>query len=98
MTTLHAGGKFDENSYKVSGGLHGVGVSVVNGLSEWLEGEVRRGGKRYHQRYEHGDVKKDLKVLGDSTEGGTNGTRKPDPKVFETTGSRFATLSQRVPK
>jgi len=96
MTTLHAGGKFDENSYKVSGGLHGVGVSVVNGLSEWLEVEVRRAGKRYHQRYEQGEVNTDLKVLGDTTETGTTVTWKPDPTVFETTDYSFDTLSQRL--
>ncbi len=96
MTTLHAGGKFDENSYKVSGGLHGVGVSVVNGLSEWLEVEVRRGGKRYHQRYERGEVKSDLKELGETAETGTTVHWKPDPTIFETTDYSFDTLSQRL--
>jgi len=96
MTTLHAGGKFDENSYKVSGGLHGVGVSVVNGLSEWLEVEVRRDGKRYHQRYERGEVNTDLKILGDTTETGTTVHWKPDPTIFETTDYNFDTLSQRL--
>jgi DNA gyrase subunit B len=96
MTTLHAGGKFDENSYKVSGGLHGVGVSVVNALSEWLEVEVRRGGKRYHQRYEHGDVKGDLETRGETQETGTTVTWKPDPAIFETVDYSFDTLSQRL--
>jgi DNA gyrase subunit B len=96
MTTLHAGGKFDENSYKVSGGLHGVGVSVVNALSEWLEVEVRRDGKRYHQRYEHGDVKTDLKVLGETQDTGTTVVWRPDPAVFETVDYSFDTLSQRL--
>jgi DNA gyrase subunit B len=96
MTTLHAGGKFDENSYKVSGGLHGVGVSVVNALSEWLEVEVRRDGKRYHQRYEHGEVKTDLKVLGETNETGTTVVWRPDPGVFETVDYSFDTLSQRL--
>ncbi|HEY6572754.1 MAG TPA: DNA topoisomerase (ATP-hydrolyzing) subunit B [Candidatus Eisenbacteria bacterium] len=96
MTTLHAGGKFDENTYKVSGGLHGVGVSVVNALSEWLEVEVRRGGKCYQQRYEHGDVATDLKELGPSEETGTSVHWKPDPTIFETTDYNFDTLSQRL--
>ena len=96
MTTLHAGGKFDESSYKVSGGLHGVGVSVVNALSEWLEVEVRRDGKGYHQRYEHGLVKTDLTERGETEETGTTVTWKPDPTIFETTDYNFDTLSQRL--
>ena len=96
MTTLHAGGKFDESSYKVSGGLHGVGVSVVNALSDWLEVEVRRDGKRYHQRYEHGIVKTDLKELGETEETGTTVTWRPDANIFETLDYNFDTLSQRL--
>ena len=96
MTTLHAGGKFDENSYKVSGGLHGVGVSVVNALSEWLEVEVRRGGKSYTQRYVHGNVDTDLKELDPTDETGTTVHWKPDPEIFETTDYNFDTLSQRL--
>jgi len=96
MTTLHAGGKFDDTSYKVSGGLHGVGVSVVNALSEWLEVEVRRGGKRYHQRYVHGNVDTDLKELDPVDESGTTVHWKPDPEIFETTDYNFDTLSQRL--
>jgi len=96
MTTLHAGGKFDEKSYKVSGGLHGVGVSVVNALSEWLEVEVDRGGKRYHQRYEHGIVATDLKEIGPTDRTGTIVHWKPDPTVFETLDYKFDTLSQRL--
>jgi len=96
MTTLHAGGKFDASSYKVSGGLHGVGVSVVNALSEWLEVEVDRGGKRYHQRYEHGIVATDLKEIGPTDRTGTIVHWKPDPTVFETLDYNFDTLSQRL--
>ena len=96
MTTLHAGGKFDANSYKVAGGLHGVGVSVVNALSEWLEVEVRRDGKRYQQRYEHGEVKTDLVPLGDTGETGTTVHWMPDRGIFETTDYNFDTLSQRL--
>jgi DNA gyrase subunit B len=96
MTTLHAGGKFDDNSYKVAGGLHGVGVSVVNGLSAWLEVEVRRDGRRYHQRYEHGEVKTDLALLGETAETGTTVHWMPDPEIFETTDYNFDTLSQRL--
>jgi DNA gyrase subunit B len=96
MTTLHAGGKFDDNSYKVAGGLHGVGVSVVNGLSAWLEVEVRRDGKRWHQRYEHGEVKTDLALLGETAETGTTVHWMPDSSIFETTDYNFDTLSQRL--
>jgi DNA gyrase subunit B len=96
MTTLHAGGKFDDNSYKVSGGLHGVGVSVVNALSEWLEVEVDRGGKRYHQRYENGIVKTDLATIGETERTGTVVHWKPDPTIFETLEYNFDTLSQRL--
>jgi DNA gyrase subunit B len=96
MTTLHAGGKFDDNSYKVAGGLHGVGVSVVNGLSEWLEVEVRRDGNRYHQRYQHGDVATELKVLGDTDQTGTTVHWQPDHAIFETIDYNFDTLSQRL--
>ncbi|MGE5174952.1 MAG: DNA topoisomerase subunit B, partial [Hyphomicrobiales bacterium] len=96
MTTLHAGGKFDENSYKVSGGLHGVGVSVVNALSEWLEVEVRRSGKRYHQRYERGIVKSELAERGETEEQGTTVRWMPDTQIFETVEYNFDTLSQRL--
>jgi DNA gyrase subunit B len=96
MTTLHAGGKFDANTYKVAGGLHGVGVSVVNALSDWLEVEVRRAGKRYHQRYEHGEVKSELAVLGDTEETGTTVRWMPDHGIFETLDYNFDTLSQRL--
>jgi DNA gyrase subunit B len=96
MTTLHAGGKFDANTYKVAGGLHGVGVSVVNALSDWLEVEVRRGGKRYHQRYEHGEVKSEIAVLGDTEETGTTVHWMPDHAIFETLDYNFDTLSQRL--
>ena len=96
MTTLHAGGKFDDNSYKVSGGLHGVGVSVVNALSEWLEVEVDRDGKRYHQRYENGIVNTDLKLIGETERTGTVVHWKPDSTIFETLEYNFDTLSQRL--
>jgi DNA gyrase subunit B len=96
MTTLHAGGKFDDNSYKVSGGLHGVGVSVVNALSEWLEVEVDRDGKRYQQRYELGVVKTDLATIGETERTGTVVRWKPDGTIFETLDYNFDTLSQRL--
>jgi DNA gyrase subunit B len=96
MTVLHAGGKFDHDSYSVSGGLHGVGVSVVNGLSEWLEAEVRRNGKIYKQRYEHGNVVSDVKVLGDTEETGTTISFKPDSSIFENIEFNFDALLVRL--
>ena len=93
MTTLHAGGKFDKNSYKVSGGLHGVGVSVVNALSEWLEVEVIRDGKKYHQRYARGIKEKDLETIGKAKGNGTHITFKPDPEVFTDLNYNFETLN-----
>lgn len=83
MTTLHAGGKFDHRVYKVSGGLHGVGVSVVNALSEWLEVEVKRDGEVYFQEYEKGRTATKLKVVGKSKTTGTRVTFKPDKTIFE---------------
>ena len=97
MTKLHAGGKFGSGAYKVSGGLHGVGVSAVNALSEWLEVEVRVGGKVHFQRYERGVPQADLKAVGDVTDGatGTHTTFMPDHIIFEETNFRFETLEQR---
>jgi DNA gyrase subunit B len=96
MTQLHAGGKFSTKSYKVSGGLHGVGVSVVNGLSEWLEVEVKREGKLYRQRYKRGTPVSKLKVAGKSTDNGTKVTFKPDSDIFETTKFNFSTIAPRL--
>jgi DNA gyrase subunit B len=96
MTMLHAGGKFDHKSYKVSGGLHGVGVSVVNALSEWLEVEVRRNSLVYWQRYERGRPVSDLEVHGVSDHTGTKVRFKPDPEVFETIEFSFETLASRL--
>jgi len=84
LTMLHAGGKFDNNAYKVSGGLHGVGVSAVNALSEWLEAEVRRDGKLYKQRYECGKPVTPVTTIGEATGSGTTITFKPDKTIFET--------------
>jgi len=96
MTMLHAGGKFDHKSYKVSGGLHGVGVSVVNALSEWLEVEVRRNSLVYWQRYERGRPVSDLEVHGVSDHTGTTVRFKPDPEIFESVDFSFETLASRL--
>src|SRR5690348_12998826 len=96
MTKLHAGGKFDKSAYKVSGGLHGVGVSVVNALSETLEMEVRRSGKVYVQRYHRGDPERPVEETGVTDQRGTKVTFKPDPLIFETTTFSFDVLSQRL--
>ena len=96
MTMLHAGGKFDKSTYKVSGGLHGVGVSVVNALSEWLEVEIRRDGHRYHQRYERGVPVRKLEDLGMAKGTGTNVTFKPDPQIFTELEFNYDTLSNRL--
>ncbi|MBU1020794.1 MAG: DNA topoisomerase (ATP-hydrolyzing) subunit B, partial [Firmicutes bacterium] len=97
LTTLHAGGKFDHNSYKVSGGLHGVGASVVNALSEWLEVEIHKGGQKYSQRYEHGFTKTKLLELGPTDKKGTITHFLADPEIFkETTVYDYETLRNRV--
>lgn len=96
LTTLHAGGKFDHRVYKVSGGLHGVGVSVVNALSEWLEVEIRREGKIYHQKYERGFAKTPLKVIGKAKTTGTRITFKPDKTIFKNIVFSYEVLSQRL--
>ena len=99
MTVLHAGGKFGGGGYKVSGGLHGVGASVVNALSEWLEVKVYRDGKIYHQRFEKGGHPvKPLEIIGDCDPNrtGTTVTFKPDPQIFEeTTEFNYETLKSR---
>ena len=97
LTVPHAGGKFGGSGYKVSGGLHGVGSSVVNALSEWFEIEVSRQGHIYHQRFERGDVKSDLEIIGDTNETGTFIKFKADPEIFtETTEYDFETLQKRL--
>src|SRR5512147_714595 len=94
LTKLHAGGKFDKASYKVSGGLHGVGISVVNALSEDLEVEIKRDGKVYQQSYKRGVPQASLKEVGKSKERGTRVTFKPDSQIFETVDFSFDLLSQ----
>ncbi len=96
MTTLHAGGKFDNSAYKVSGGLHGVGISVVNALSEWLEVEIWRDGKKYQQRYERGKPAGDLEEIGKARKTGTRVTFLPDAQIFEDRTFSLDTLSNRL--
>lgn len=96
MTKLHAGGKFDRKAYRVSGGLHGVGVSVVNALSEWLELEIKREGQVFYQAYEKGEPREPLKAVGKTKGRGSKITFKPDGEIFESLDFSFETLSQRL--
>ncbi len=96
LTMLYSGGKFDGQAYKVSGGLHGVGVSCVNALSKWLEVKVRRNEKEYHQRYERGKTASELKVIGKSKDTGTTVTFLPDKDIFETTEFDYDTIATRL--
>ncbi|MFW6238352.1 MAG: DNA topoisomerase (ATP-hydrolyzing) subunit B [Halanaerobiales bacterium] len=96
MTTLHAGGKFNNNSYKVSGGLHGVGVSVVNALSEYLELITCWQGKKYRQEYRKGYPETEMKCIGSTDKNGTRITFQPDPEIFDTLEFKFETLANRL--
>ncbi len=96
MTVLHAGGKFGGEGYKVSGGLHGVGISVVNALSEYVKAEVYTGGKKYVQEYVRGVPKSDIREIGDTDKNGTRITFKPDPEIFEEIDFQYDTIEHRL--
>ena len=96
FTLLGAGGKFDKKAYRYSGGLHGVGASVVNALSEWLEVEVYRDGKIYRQEYKRGEPLYDLRIVGETTKRGTKVRFKPDAEIFETTKIKFDIVEKRI--
>ncbi|MBI5027220.1 MAG: DNA topoisomerase (ATP-hydrolyzing) subunit B [Nitrospirae bacterium] len=96
LTELHAGGKFDGKAYRISGGLHGVGISVVNALSEWLDLEIKQNNGVYQQRYERGKAQGPLTIVGKTKSRGTKITFKPDAEIFEATEFNFDTLSERL--
>ena len=96
FTVLHAGGKFGGGGYKVSGGLHGVGASVVNALSEWLIVQVHKEGKIYEMRFARGEITQKMKVVGDTNRTGTTVTFKPDPEMFDTTVYSYDTIHTRM--
>ena len=96
LTVLHAGGKFGGGGYKVSGGLHGVGASVVNALSEWLEVEVSKDGKIYQMKFSRGHITQEMRVIGTTDQHGTKVTFKPDPEMFDTLEYDYETLHTRM--
>lgn len=96
FTVLHAGGKFGAGGYQYSGGLHGVGASVVNALSEWLDVTVSREGRQYHQHFERGVQTGDVEMVGETDRHGTVITFKPDPEIFEETVFDYETLENRL--
>ena len=96
FTVLHAGGKFGGGGYKVSGGLHGVGASVVNALSEWLTGQVHKDGKIYEMKFSRGNITKEMKIIGETDHTGTTVTFKPDPEMFDTLEYDYETLHTRM--